>query len=115
MFVAKFTQTQGAPFQADKNGNMPFIGEIFAGVATGSIINGTMFSRNGLEPNKLYACENFVDPEYPNNHQVRIITEISIMDYQKLRTVLGEGRRVDVTTGEVDEEVSVSNSTLSHA
>ncbi len=97
MFVAKFSQTQGEPFTSDKNGNMPFIGDILSGTATGSIINGTMFTRNGLEPNKLYACENYVDENYPDNQQVKVIAEVSILEYMKLRTVLGQGKRVDVT------------------
>lgn len=106
MFVAKFSQTQGEPFTADKNGNFPFIGEILAGTATGSIINGTMFARNGLVSNKLYACENFVDPDYPQNQQVRVISEVSVIEYMQLRTMLGAGKRVDVTdvVEEVEEE-----------
>jgi len=43
MFVAKFQQVNSAKFNTDKNGNFPYIGEIIAGKATGSIINGTMF------------------------------------------------------------------------
>jgi hypothetical protein len=89
MFVAKFTQTTGEPFNADKNNNFPFIGEVLAGSAKGTLINGTMFIRNGMEPNKLYACENFVDPDYPTNQQVRMIAEVSVKDFLSLRTELG--------------------------
>lgn len=94
MFIAKFSQTTGAPFNADKNSNMPYIGEVLAGTATGTIINGTMFERAGLQPNKLYACENDVDPAYPTNVQVKVIAEVSILDYQQLRTKLGAGKTV---------------------
>lgn len=89
MFVAKFTQTTGEPFTSDKNGNLPFIGEVLTGSAKGTLINGTMFIRNGMEVNKLYACENFVDPEYPTNQQVRMIAEVSVRDFLGLRTELG--------------------------
>ena len=89
MFVAKFTQTSGDPFVSDKNGNFPFIGTVMSGTATGTIINGTMFQRDGLKPNTLYACENRIDPEYPDNVQVDIVSEVSLMDYMQLRTVLG--------------------------
>lgn len=89
MFVAKFQQTSGAPFTADKNGNLPYIGTVLAGTAKGTLINGTMFVRDGLQPNKLYACENTVDPAYPDNQQVEIISEVSVLEYPQLRTQLG--------------------------
>jgi len=94
MFVAKFQSTTGAPFTADKNGNFPMIGEVLAGRASGTIMNGTMFQREGLQPNKLYACENHVNPEYPDNVQVKIISEVGIREYLELRTALGEGKVV---------------------
>ena len=97
MFVAKFSVTTGSPFTADKNGNFPFIGEVLAGQAKGTLINGTMFQRNGLQPNKLYACENVVDPAYPTNQQVQIISELSVVEYLSLRTVLGAAK-VEVGT-----------------
>lgn len=89
MFVAKFSQTTGAPFTADKNGNFPFIGEVKAGSAKGTLINGTMFKRNGLSTDKLYACDNTVDPEYPDNQQVDVVSVVSITEYLELRTLLG--------------------------
>ena len=89
MFLATFQQTSGLPFKADKNGNFPFIGTVKAGTARGTIINGTMFQREGLIANKLYACENHVDPEFPDNVQVEIVTEVSILEYSALRTQLG--------------------------
>lgn len=99
MFVAKFSQTSGAPFAADKNGNMPFIGEVLAGTAKGTIINGTMFHREGLKPNKLYACEN-VEEVYEGKKQVRvqILSEVSLVEYPELRTILGAGK-VEVAQG----------------
>jgi hypothetical protein len=101
MFVAKFSQTNGEPFSSDKNGNMPFIGEVLAGKAKGTLINGTMFHREGLQPNKLYACEN-VEEEYEGRKQirVRIIAEVSVIDYPQLRTALGAGK-LEVSTSEV--------------
>ena len=104
MFVAKFTQTNNAPFVSDKNGNMPFIGTVLAGIATGTIVNGTMFQRDGLIPNKLYACENSIDPEYPDNIQVIVISEVSITEFMSLRTVLGAGKTVREDV-EADSEV----------
>lgn len=106
MFVAKFTQTNGAPFKTDKNGNLPFIGEVLAGTAKGTLINGTMFSRNGLEPNALYACENTVDPEYPDNVQVQVIAKVSPLEYLELRTKLGAGK-VTVKAEEVAQEAEL--------
>ena len=105
MFVAKFTQVNSDAFTADKNGNMPYTGEILAGSSKGSIINGTMFKRNGLEENKLYACENFIDDEYPDNQQTRIVAEVSVVDFMELRTKLGApknnyGSTVEETTEE---------------
>jgi hypothetical protein len=89
MFVAKFTQTTGLPFKADKNSNMPYIGEIMSGEASGTLINGTMFQRNGLEAGVLYACENTVDPLFPTNVRVEVIGKVSIKEYLELRTLLG--------------------------
>jgi hypothetical protein len=89
MFVAKFNQVTSDRFTADKNGNMPFIGEVLAGSSRGALINGTMFHRNGFAPNKLYACENFTDEEYPDSIQTRIIAEVGIIEFMSLRTALG--------------------------
>ena len=94
MFVAKFNQTSGHPFKADKNGNLPFIGEVLAGTAVGTIVNGTMFFRNELQENTLYLCDNYVDPEYPDNSQVKVISEISVMDFIAFKKEFGAGRRV---------------------
>jgi hypothetical protein len=89
MFIAKFQQTTGSPFKQDKNGNYPFIGTVLAGVATGTIINGTMFMRDGLIPNALYLCENSVDEQYPDSVKVEIISIVPLLDFAALRTQLG--------------------------
>ena len=89
MFLAKFTQVSSDKFVADKNGQMPFIGTVLAGTARGTIINGTMFVREGLIPNKVYACDNFTDPNYPDNVQVQVVSEVSLLEYNSLRAQLG--------------------------
>lgn len=113
MFVAKFSQTSGAPFESDKNGNYPFIGEVMCGKATGTLINGTMFTRDGLQPNKLYACENYTeDYEGTTQTRVRIVAEVSIVEYMSLRTHLGapqlnrDGSK-STTTATVEAEADV--------
>ena len=104
MFVAKFNSTTGEPFVADKNGVMPLIGDVVAGVAKGSIINGTMFQREGLQTGQLYACENFVDPEYPDNVQTKVLSKVSILEFVELRAALGAGKIVRTTVA-VDDEI----------
>ena len=91
MFVVKFSETTSEPFIADKNGNMPFIGELLCGKASSTLMNGTMFKRANLVPNKLYACENYTE-EYEGKEQVRlrVISEISLLEYQEVRTKLGK-------------------------
>lgn len=88
MFIAKFTQVNAdsTKFEADKNGNMPFIGELLAGKSRGTLYNGTMFEQNNLKPNTLYVCEN-IDEEYEGKPQVRvqIISEISVMEFIALK------------------------------
>lgn len=93
-FVAKFNQVSNGSetFSPDKNGVMPFIGTILAGVATGSIANGTVFLRENKKPDALYLCENYTDEEYPENVQVRIISEMTTMELLTARKELGEGR-----------------------
>ena len=92
MFVAKFQQVNSTKFSQDKNGNFPFIGEIIAGRATGSLINGTMFSREGLEPNKAYLCQNVIE-EYEGTEQVRttVISAVSLLELKPLMDQLGAG------------------------
>jgi hypothetical protein len=92
MFVAKFQQVDSTKFSTDKNGNKPFIGEIIAGKATGSIMNGTMFLREGLEPNKAYLCQN-IHEEYEGKDQVRttVISAVSLLELKPLMDQLGQG------------------------
>ena len=93
MFLAQFKQVTSDKFTGDKNTNKPYIGDVTAGTATGSLINGTMFVRNGLLPYPAtYACENFIDPEYPDNIQTRVIDKVSLLEYNELAGVLGAGR-----------------------
>ena len=93
MFLAQFQQVTSDKFEGDKNTNKPFIGDVISGVATGSLINGTMFVRNGLQPYPtMYACENFIDPEYPDNVQTRVLTPVTPLDYIALSRELGKGK-----------------------
>ncbi len=93
MFLAQFQQVNSDKFEADKNGNLPFIGDIILGTATGSLINGTMFQRNGLEAYpQMYACENFIDDEYPDNIQTRVLGKVSYSEYNALTKEMSQGR-----------------------
>lgn len=81
MFIAKFVQTTNSEiFKEDSKENLPFIGDLIAGTATGTIYNGTMFLRNEFKPGVAYLCNNFVTKEYPKNVQTLIIAEIPMMD-----------------------------------
>jgi len=93
MFVAKFQQVTSSKFKADKNGNMPFIGKILAGTARGSVINGTMFQRDGLEPNKAYLCQNEIE-EYNGEDQITtsVISVVSLLELVPLVNQLGKGQ-----------------------
>ena len=95
MFVAKFQQVTSSKFSADKNGNMPFIGEVLAGRATGTIINGTMFLREGLEPNKQYLCKNDTE-EYEGKDQVSttVISIVPLLELAPLMEQLGKAKLV---------------------
>ena len=105
MFLAQFQQVTSDKFEGDKNTNKPYIGTVVSGVATGSLINGTMFERNGLEPYpKMYACENFVDSEYPDNIQTRVLTPVSPLEYIALQKELGAGRLNLPTVANGDNE-----------
>jgi len=90
MFIAKFQEVNSTKFESDKNGNMPYIGEVLAGRATGTIINGTMFQREGLITNKAYLCRN-VTEEYEGTDQVRtsVISEVSLLELKPLMDQLG--------------------------
>lgn len=105
MFIAKFQQVNSEKFIADKNGNMPFIGEVLAGKATATLMNGTMFQREGLEPNKLYLCDNTYNEEY-DNMDTNVISVVSLLEYTELRTKLGKASISLYTKGtQAKEEV----------
>lgn len=105
MFVAKFAQVNSDKFESDRHGNMPFIGEVLAGTAKGTLINGTMFQLNGLKAGVLYACENVIE-DYEGKPQVRvqIISEISILDFIALKKECGPAKLVR-TEATVEENV----------
>lgn len=94
MFLAKFKQVDSDVFTSDKNGNMPYMGEVLAGKAQGTIYNGTMFIRDGLEVNKLYLCDNFIDEKVPDLMQTRIISLVSLIEVKELRDQLGKAEIV---------------------
>jgi len=85
MFVAKFQQVTSEKFNANRKGQMPFIGTVMKGVCTSSIIDGTMFKSQGLVPDQLYACENHTEM-YKGKPQERInvICPVSIIEYNAL-------------------------------
>lgn len=90
MFIAKFQQTNTDKLKADRHNVKPFIGEVLYGKATGTLYNGTMFQREGLEPNRLYLCENFVTEERPDLIQVRIMSSVPLLELKALADQLGE-------------------------
>ena len=112
MFVAKFSQaSDNGVFSEDKNGNLPFIGSVLAGVAKESIINGTIFQRESYKEGQLYLCENvtqeFTDPstgEIRTGLSTQIISEVSVLDFMALRKELGAGKLKRVTQEEYQEE-----------
>tara|TARA_R110002051_G_scaffold321692_2_gene410070 strand:+ start:344 stop:667 length:324 start_codon:yes stop_codon:yes gene_type:complete len=91
MFIAKFQEVTSIKFKSDKNANMPFIGEVLSGKASGTIINGTMFKREGLLANKAYLCQN-AEEEYNGETQVmtKVISEVSLLELQPLMAQLGK-------------------------
>lgn len=116
MFVAKFNQvsSDSEKFTADKNGNMPFIGTILAGKAKGSLINGSIFEREGLKTQKMYLCQNEND-EYTNpdtgeiTNQIRVVvlSEISPIEFIQVKKELGTGKLVVSTIDEEVEEAEI--------
>lgn len=110
MFVATFQQVTSSKFKADKNTNKPFIGKVRAGVARGTIINGTMFLREGLEPNKAYLCQN-VDETYTNPSTgeemsvvtTEVISAVSLLELQPLCNQLG-APVLDIDSNQEDSE-----------
>lgn len=94
MFLAKFNQASGASFTADKNDNMPYIGTVLAGKSSSSIVNGTIFEREGYSTKKTYLCMNTPNEEYPEYPNVEIVQEVSAIEVVQMFKELGKGIRV---------------------
>lgn len=101
MFIAKFNQVSAdsEKFTADRNGNLPYIGTILAGRAKGSLINGTIFEREGLKVQKLYLCQNeseeYTNPdtgEITNQTRVVVLSEVTPIEFIQLKKELGAGK-----------------------
>ena len=96
MFIAKFSIAQGDKFTADKNGNMPLVGQVLAGSAHSAIINGTIAAREGVNTNRMYLCEN-EQVTLEGGAKVwntTVLSEVSVLEYAQLRTQLGAGKRI---------------------
>lgn len=100
MFIASFSQVNSAKFTPNQHGQMPYIGDVKAGVATATLIDATIFENGKYLPNTLYLCENNVrvakgrdgiDREYAG---VSIIGVITTLEYVSLRAQLGAPRLV---------------------
>lgn len=99
-FLARFTTvTSTEKFKADKNGRLPLIGEVLAGISKGSIFNGTQFLNGKYEEGKtIYVCENYESTD-PETGEVYINTRIlqAINGFKELadaRAELGPARTV---------------------
>lgn len=113
LFVAKFSEVDNVngKFKADKNGNLPFIGEVVAGTAVATLLNGSQARTRGIEPHQLYLCENtkseFVNPntgEVQEGDEVTVIAKVSTLELIQLRKELGSPRFVR-NTQEDSEDV----------
>ena len=95
MFIAKFQEVVSNKFNPDKNGNHSFIGEVLAGTSNGTIINGTMFKREGLQPNVAYACINETE-DYEGTTQIitKVISKVDLMELDPLMKQLGKANLV---------------------
>ena len=100
MFVAKFSvvDNTNGKFTPDKNALLPLIGDVVAGTARATILNGTIAQREGIEPNQMYLCDNvtrdYTDPstgEVKPQIDVKIIAKVSVLEYAQLRQQLGTG------------------------
>lgn len=112
MFVAKFNQVSpnSEAFNTDKNGEMPFIGTVIAGKARGTIINGTIFKREGYKPQSTYLCQNN-EVEYDGEKRIetQIVQEItSPIDLLKAKEMLGEPVLVQQRRAEVEDDAPIA-------
>jgi hypothetical protein len=81
MFLAKFNKVdnKGNKFPADKNASLPYIGTLFAGKSTGTLINGTIFEREGYSTERIYACTNVERPYTNEDGDTIMVTDTVIM------------------------------------
>lgn len=114
MFLAKFSQVseESTVFEADKNGNLPYIGKILAGKAAASIINGTIFEREGLEVNTTYACmtEETTNDDGETFVNVVIIDKVPLRDFLPLSKELGKGVLIRDAKAVADKAAAVATS-----
>lgn len=106
MFIAKFSQVDNTngKFSPDKNGQLPLIGDVLAGTASASLINGTIAHREGIEPNVMYLCDNeyreYTNPdtgEVTKQIDVKVLSRVSVLEFAALRKELGAGQLVRPT------------------
>lgn len=109
MFLASFSQvsSNSERFTADKNGNLPYIGNVVAGKSTSFIINGSVFEQQELKPRGMYLCQN-VPQEYEGEtyQTVSIVSEVSAIDIIPMSKQLGKPV-IDLT--KVEENHAVAN------
>lgn len=116
MFIATFVQPQpqSGKFTADKNGNLPYIGQVQAGKYRSSIVNGTMFQRDNRKVGTMYLCKNVpasIDGEPltdSNGNQLwntEIISEVTVLDLINSASALGPAFRI---TEQVETEETVT-------
>lgn len=94
LFVAKFDKVSDTgTFETDKNGRLPYIGTVLAGIAKNSIYNGTMFQRENRKEGQMYLCENVVTTDEEGNkyNNINIISEVTVTEFMAIRKELGEG------------------------
>lgn len=104
MFIASFTTVNSTKFKPNRHGVYPVIGSVQAGVATASLMDGTMFQRNGYTVGTLYLCKNVIDPEYPDSPRVEIISSVSPLELIASMATLGPGRLERMVEEPVVEE-----------
>ncbi len=110
MFIASFTTpVNPEQFTTDKNGNLPLIGNVCCGEYHTSIINGTVFKKQGYKEGALYLCKN--TPALDENGtrilttnqttgvktpawNVEIIAPCSIIDLVTSEATLGAAKRL---------------------